>query len=159
MADALFYHLTGSTLEGLLPVLIGKCRAAGWRVVVRGRDAERMDWLDQKLWLTGDDGDFPAHGLSGGPHDADQPVLLTCDDAVPNGAQALIAVDGATVAPAELAGLARALILFDGGDQAAVQHARDQWKTLVAAGVAAQYWAEDAGRWSKRAESGAAEQA
>lgn len=154
MADALFYHLTDSPLEAVLPMLIGKCRGAGWRVVVRGTDPARMDWLDQKLWL-GDEGDFLPHGLSGGPHDADQPVLLTCDPAVPNGAQAVISVGGAEVAADELAGLARALVLFDGGDAAAVQRARDQWKALTAAGVAAQYWAEDGGRWVKRAQAAA----
>lgn len=154
MADALFYHLTDSPLEVLLPVLIGKCRGAGWRVVVRGTDPARMDWLDQKLWL-GDDGDFLPHGVAGGPHDADQPVLLTCAAETPNGAQALIALGGADVTADELAGLTRALILFDGGNEAAVQRARDQWKALTGAGIAAQYWAEDGGRWVKRSETAA----
>ncbi len=152
MTDALFYHLTRSPLEGLLPVLIGKCRDAGWRVVVRGADPGRMDWLDQKLWL-GPEEDFLPHGLAGGPHDADQPVLLTTTAAIPNGAQALIALDGAPVAPEELAGLARALIVFDDGDQPAVQRARDQWRALTAAGVGAQYWGEDGGRWVRKAEN------
>lgn len=155
MADALFYHLTRSPLETLLPVLIGKCRGAGWRVVVRGTDVERMDWLDQKLWL-GDEAEFLPHGLAGGPHDADQPVLLTTGPAMPNTPQAVISVDGAEIGAAELAPLNRAMIVFDGGNEAAVQRARDQWKALTGAGIAAQYWAEDDGRWAKRAQSGAA---
>ena len=50
MGNALFYHLTRSPAESLLPVLIGKSLAAGWRVELRGTDPERMDQLDRHLW-------------------------------------------------------------------------------------------------------------
>ena len=36
----------------------------------------------------------------------------------------------------------------------ALAHARTQWKSLTEAGVAAQYWAQDDGRWVKKAASG-----
>ena len=67
MGSALFYHLTRSAAEQLLPVLIGKSRAAGWRVELRGTDAGRMARLDEALWQG--EGFLP-HGLAGGPHDA-----------------------------------------------------------------------------------------
>ena len=51
MGAAYFYHLTRQPLEAALPMLLGKARGAGWRIAVRGRDAARMDWLDEKLWL------------------------------------------------------------------------------------------------------------
>ena len=54
-------------------------------VLVRGTDAGRLDWLDQKLWAGGDDAFLP-HGLAGGPHDALQPILLTSGPETPNGA-------------------------------------------------------------------------
>jgi len=60
----------------------------------------------------------------------------------------------AGIAPEEISGLERAWILFDGHDDAAVQTARAQWKTLAEAGCAAQYWSEESGRWEKKAESG-----
>lgn len=154
MADALFYHLTRSALEETLPTLLSKSLQAGWHVVVRGRDGARMDWLDQKLWMGGDEAFLP-HGLSGGAHDAAQPILLTTGQAIPNGAQCLMAVDGAEVSPEDCAGLTRVCILFDGNDPAAVDHARAQWKALTGAGVPAQYWSEEGGRWQKKAESGA----
>ena len=74
MGNALFYHLTRSPAESLLPVLIGKSLAAGWQVELRGTDPARMERLDLHLWQG--DGFLP-HGLAGGPNDARQPVLLT----------------------------------------------------------------------------------
>lgn len=75
MGAAYFYHLTQKPLEATLPMLLGKALGAGWRVAVRGTDAARMEWLDQKLWLGAEEGFLP-HGLAGGAHDAAQPVLL-----------------------------------------------------------------------------------
>lgn len=153
MGNALFYHLTRSPLEATLPMLLARSLEAGWHVVVRGVDSGRLDWLDQRLW-TGPEEGFLPHGLAGGPHDAAQPVLLTTGAEMPNGAQCLMTVDGARVAPEECAALERVCVIFDGNDHAAVEAARGQWKTLTGAGVAAQYWSEENGRWQKKAESG-----
>ncbi|SIN98038.1 DNA polymerase III subunit chi [Vannielia litorea] len=153
MGKAMFYHLTRQPLEATLPVLLERSLAAGWRVAVRGRDPARMDWLDEKLWL-GRDEAFLAHGRAGGPHDAMQPVLLTTEADLPNGASCLMAVDGAGVDPGEVAALERVCVLFDGHDPDAMQHARGQWKALTGAGAVAEYWSEESGRWEKKAESG-----
>lgn len=148
MGNALFYHLTRSPAESLLPVLLGKALAAGWRVELRGVDAARMDRMDQQLWQG--EGFLP-HGLAGGPHDARQPVLLTvAGQAATNDAACLMAMDGAAVDPAEIAALQRACIVFDGGDSAATDHARAQWKELTGAGVEAEYWSEESGRWQRK---------
>ncbi|MEL6518639.1 MAG: DNA polymerase III subunit chi [Pseudomonadota bacterium] len=151
MGAAYFYHLTRSPLEATLPMLLGKALGAGWRVAVRGVEDTRLDWLDEKLWLW--DGFLP-HGRAGGEFDAEQPVLLTTDTEVANGAVCLMAVDGAVVAADEVAALERVCILFDGNDGDAVQAARDQWKALTGAGCAAQYWSQEGGGWEKKAESG-----
>ncbi len=150
MGAAYFYHLTERPLEATLPVLIGKALEAGWRVTVRGRDDALLERLDKHLWQG--DGFLP-HGRSGGPHDADQPVLLTTGDAA-NNATCLMSVGGADIAAAEVQSSDRACVLFDGADEAALEHARNQWRNLTEAGVSAQYWAEEAGRWTKKAESG-----
>lgn len=151
MGAVYFYHLTQNPVEQTLAVLLGKSRAAGWRVLVRGRTAERMDWLDQKLWQGADDS-FVAHGLAGGPHDADQPILLTTGQDVPNGATCLMSVDGAELTSAEVDASERACVLFDGYDEDAVAQARTQWKALTDAGCTAQYWSEDGGRWEMKAQ-------
>ncbi|MET4103158.1 DNA polymerase-3 subunit chi [Roseovarius sp. MBR-78] len=152
MGAAYFYHLTRRPLEVTLPQLLDKALAAGWRVAVRGVDAARMDRLDAQLWLGPEDGFLP-HGRAGGPHDADQPVLLTTDTASPNGAACVMAVDGAEVTPEEVQALERACILFDGSDEVALARARAQWKALTGAGCAAQYWSEETGKWQKKAEA------
>ncbi|MDR5652967.1 DNA polymerase III subunit chi [Ruixingdingia sedimenti] len=151
MGTAMFYHLTRSAPEALLPQLIGRAQGAGWRVAVRGRDRARLEWLDERLWLVPEDGFLP-HGIAGGPHDADQPVLLTDRADIPNGAACLIALDGAEVGAAEAAALERVCILFDAADPAALATARDQWRTLTGAGIKAQYWSEESGRWEKKTE-------
>ena len=152
MGAVYFYHLTRQPLEVTLPILLGKARRAGWRVFVRGVDETRLDWLDEKLWL-GPDADFLPHGLAGGPHDADQPILLTDSASAPNGAACLMAIDGAEISADEVTVMERACILFDGNDGAALEVARGQWRSLTGAGVSAQYWSEESGSWQKKAEA------
>lgn len=154
MGAAFFYHLTRAPLEAALPGLIEKALGQGWRVAVRGRTEGVLDQLDRALWQG--DGFLP-HGLAGGPHDARQPVLLTTDRAMPNGAVCLMTVEGAEVAPDEAARMERTCVLFDGGDAAAVETARAQWRTLTAAGIPAEYWNQSDGRWSRQAVSGGQE--
>ncbi len=156
MGAVYFYHLTRQPLEAALPALLAKALQAGWRVALRGTDEAQLDWLDEKLWL-GPDEQFLPHGRAGGPHDADQPVLLTTSAAeVPNGAACLMAVDGAGVTAAEVGALQRVCILFDGNDPAALEAARGQWRELTRAGCAALYWSQEGGRWEKKAEQPAA---
>ncbi|PTW50133.1 DNA polymerase III subunit chi [Rhodovulum kholense] len=151
MGQALFYHLTRAPLEDTLPMLLDKALKHGMRVAVRGTDRDRLARLDDRLWLG--DGFLP-HGMAGTGFDADQPVLLTAEATLPNGARCLMAVDGAEVTPDETRALDRVCILFDGTDPAAVERARGQWRLISGAGLAAQYWSEESGRWQKKAESG-----
>jgi DNA polymerase III subunit chi len=150
MGAAFFYHLTRAPLEAALPGLIEKALGQGWRVAVRGRTDAVLDHLDRALWLG--DGFLP-HGRAGGPHDGRQPVLLTSDRALPNSATCLMSIEGADVTVEEVSMLARTCILFDGNDDAAVEAARAQWRTLTAAEVEAEYWNQADGRWTRQAKS------
>ena len=152
MGTAIFYHLTRRPLAETLMMLLGKSREAGWNVVVQGRDRAAMEALDAALWQGPDDGFLP-HGLDGTEHDADQPVLLTTGFSTVNAPQCLMSVHGAEISADVIAGLERACILFDGQDEAAVAQARQQWKALSEAGVKAQYWSEESGRWEMKAGS------
>lgn len=152
MGSALFYHLTRSPADRLLPQLIAKARAAGWRIELRGADPRRLDQIDDQLWQA--EG-FIAHGRAGGPHDARQPILLTLggrddDNPAARTAPCLIALDGAPVPAGDAAHRERVLILFDGNDPAALDQARGQWRDLTAAGIAAEYWSEASGRWERK---------
>lgn len=152
MGAAYFYHLTQRPLVETLTMLLGKAQGAGWRVAVRGTDAALLAQIDSALWRGPDDGFLP-HGLAGGPHDADQPILLTTKVDAPNGASCVFSIHGADISADEVAKLDRVCILFDGLDEFALNKARSQWKELKAAGASAQYWSEESGRWEKKAET------
>jgi len=151
MGAVFFYELQGAPLEVTLPMLIEKARGQGWRVLVRGTDPDLLARLDDALWQGAVDAFLP-HGMAGGPHDAEQPVLL--GDVPAADFACVMAVGGASVTPQEADDLARACILFDSHDTAKAQ-AWVQWKALTEAGVAAQYWAQEDGRWVKKAERAA----
>lgn len=151
MSSAYFYHLTRRPLEATLPVLLTKSLQAGWRVYIRGTDDEKLKWLDEKLWHGTEDSFLP-HGVEGGKHDADQPILLGKAATSSNSATCLICIDSSEVSPEEVQSMERVCVVFDGNDEQALNHARIQWKTLVDAGCSAQYWSEEDGNWQKKAE-------
>mgnify|MGYP001766816355 CR=1 FL=1 len=150
MGQVLFYHLTRSPAEDLIGQLLPRALAQGWRVMIRGTDAARLAWLEDRLWLGPEEGFLP-HGLEGGPRDADQPVLLGQGAAV-NGARGVMLIDGAQSSAEEARGLERLWVIFDGNDPAAVEAARAQWRDTAGWGLAAQYWSEAGGRWEKKTE-------
>ncbi|OSP55417.1 DNA polymerase III subunit chi [Pseudoruegeria sp. SK021] len=150
MGTARFYHMTLAPVEATLPKLLLRALDAGLRVELRATSPERLVWLDDLLWQ-GDPAGFLPHGLAGGAHDDLQPVLLTVSTTLAAATKCLISVDGAPVEPEDVSRIDRALVLFDGNDPEAVAHARGQWKVLSGAGVSAEYWSEDSGRWEKKA--------
>jgi DNA polymerase III subunit chi len=152
LGRVLFFHLKSATAADTLATNAARALKQGWRVMVRGTDPAALDRLDAALWLAGGDESFLPHGMEGTPQDADQPVLLGTGAPV-NGAQVLALVDGAGVKDEEVTAMERVWVLFDGNDSARVEAARSQWKALTAAGHAAEYWSDDAGRWEKKAES------
>lgn len=149
----MFYHLTRSTPQETMATILPRALSAGWKVMLRGTDLEALKALDAALWLHPDDSFLP-HGLAGGPQDADQPILLG-QGAIGNAAQGLMLVDGAETTPDEAAPLQRVWVLFDGADDEALAGARRLWTSLTGAGLAAQYWSEESGRWEKKTEKAA----
>ncbi len=149
----MFYHLTRSTPQETMAIILPRALSAGWNVMLRGTDEAALQALDTALWLNPDDSFMP-HGLAGGPHDADQPILLG-QGAIANAAQGLMLIDGAETTPTEAAPLQRVWVLFDGADEAALAGARRLWTSLTGAGLAAQYWSEESGRWEKKTEKAA----
>ena len=150
MGAVYFYPLTRNPIETTLPLLLGKALGAGWRCLVLGASQARLDALDTQLWQ-GRAQDFLAHGLAGGAHDAEQPILLSSQINTANNAACVMCIDGADISPEQVQGYERTCILFDGNDAAATQSARVQWKALTDAGCAAQYWSEESGSWQMKA--------
>ncbi len=144
-----FYHLEKASLDRVLPELLQKTLAKGWRALVRSSDPERIEHLDGWLWSFRDESFLP-HGVAEEPHAGRQPVLLTTGSDNPNGAQALFLLDGAE--PMALDGFERCILVFDGRDEAAVGEARRHWKDLRAEGRAVSYWKQGAeGGWQQQA--------
>ncbi|MEM9012865.1 MAG: DNA polymerase III subunit chi [Pseudomonadota bacterium] len=152
MGEVLFYHLTQTPLERTLPELLERSVARDWRVVVRSGAAERLAALDTHLWTYREDS-FLAHGTAEMGHAAAQPIYLTAGEEVPNAADILMLVDGARLRTEEVESFTRVVLLFDGHDEGIVGAARDDWRAVTASGAMATYWAQEDGRWIKRAES------
>jgi DNA polymerase III subunit chi len=147
MSELWFYHLERSELERALPPLLEKCLQRGWRALVRGGIAERLEALDASLWTYRDDSFLP-HAREGDPQR--QPIWLSSEAGNPNSAQVLFLIDGAE--PGDHAGFERTCLVFDGRDEAALELARSRWKQARESGIATAYWRETAsGAWEKQA--------
>jgi DNA polymerase-3 subunit chi len=143
-----FYHLERTGLDQALPELLQKTMARDWRALVRSPVTERLEHLDGWLWTWRDDSFLP-HGTADEPMAERQPVLLTSGGDNPNAAQALFLLDDAE--PGDLEGFERCLVLFDGGDAAAVEAARSRWSALKSRGFPVSYWRQSEKGWQKSA--------
>jgi DNA polymerase-3 subunit chi len=143
-----FYHLERSTLDQVLPELLEKTLARGWRALVRGAAPERLEHLDSWLWTWRDDS-FLAHGLDGEGNEALQPVLLTAGQENRNGARALFLIDEAE--PGDISAFERCVLIFDGGDDSALATARRRWSAFKAEGRPVTYWRQGESRgWERQ---------
>jgi DNA polymerase-3 subunit chi len=150
MAEMLFYHLQRQPLEKVLPSLLEKSLARGWRVVVQASSEERVEALDAHLWTYRDDAFLP-HGTDRQSDPPSQPVLLTTREDNPNRAEVRFLIDGADV-PSDASGYERIVLLFDGEDPDALAAARARWTQAKAQGLATTYWqADEEGRWQRKA--------
>lgn len=149
MAEVLFYQLTASPLEASLPEMLERSLERGWRVVLRFGSEAGLAAMDAHLWTYRDEAFLP-HGTAAGGAGALQPVYLTLGDEVPNGANVLMAVDGARAGLGEMASFERTCLVFDGHDERAVEAARSDWRAVKDAGLPAKYWAQEQGRWVQK---------
>ncbi|MFZ1883963.1 MAG: DNA polymerase III subunit chi [Rhodoplanes sp.] len=149
MTELLFYHLERRSLEAVLPRLLEKSLARGWRVVVQSSSEERVEALDAHLWTYRDDSFLP-HGTFRESLVGDQPVLLTVQDDNPNQASVRFLIDRAEP-PADAGSYERIVVLFDGEDEEARAEARELWRTKKAEGFDVTYWqCDEHGRWQRR---------
>lgn len=147
-AEVLFYHLERQPLERVLPSLLERTLARGWRAVVQAGSEERLDAIDLALWTYKEDSFLP-HGQRKAGHAAMQPVYLTTGTETPNGAGVRFLIDGAKAET--FTGFVRIVYLFDGGDADAKAIAREQWSAAKAAGCTVTYWQQsEEGRWERK---------
>ena len=149
MTEMYFYHLEYRTLEDVLPTLLERSLARGWRAAVQATSEERVEALNTLLWTYRDESFLP-HGSARDGSAAMQPIYLTAADDNPNGSHVRFLVDGAELA--DPASYARIVHVFDGRDADALSRAREAWQTAKAQAHDVSYWQQDEdGRWQKKA--------
>lgn len=141
-----FYQLSRDPADAVVPLLARNTLKAGERLLVVSGDDSLTGKISERLWAGAES--FLAHGLSGGPHDARQPILLADQPQPANGARYVILADGVWHEAA--LGFARAFLLFDGST---IDDARATWRALDGReGVERRYWRqEENGKWVQAA--------
>jgi DNA polymerase III subunit chi len=149
MTEVWFFHLDKQPLEHVLPRIVASSCSRGWRMVIETAVKERVAKISEMLWAS-EDVAFLPHGFVGEPSPEHQPVWLTDVAETPNNAQVRVFLDGAK--PADISMLNRAVLMFDGNDDQAIEAARAEWKLQKAAGHDISYWKQDEnGKWINQA--------
>jgi len=148
VTEIAFYHLTKSSQEQALPLLLGKTLSVGKRALVMAESKARVEALNGALWVD-DKASWLPHGSSKDGQAEDQPVWLTDTQENPNGAAFLFLTDG--VECADLTAFERCFELFDGTSEDAVKMAREHWRSYREQGHNLTYWQQtDSGGWQKK---------
>ena len=148
MSEVRFHHLERRRIDQALPRLLEQALEEGRRVVVRATSDEMVSALNERLW-TYDDASFLPHGAAGDGDPMTQPIFLTSEVENPNAATMLVRLSGVEAAEADEA-FDLALLMFDGRDEAALAHARGEWRRLKDQDRAISYWREsDEGGWEQ----------
>ncbi len=152
-----FYHLETLPLVQALPDLLEKVAGRGWRAYVHCPDDtsasddshadDKIAALDRQLWVYAP-ALFLAHGREDEPFAERQPVLLGRTGGMANAPQVYVSVAAGDLP--DLGGLERALVVFEGSDEAHLTWARTQWKRMKSQGRTLAYWKQSPqGRWEK----------
>ncbi|GAM07353.1 MULTISPECIES: DNA polymerase III subunit chi [Novosphingobium] len=144
----MFYQLSRDPAHAVVPLLAKKSLEAGARVlVVSGEERQRAE-ISRGLWTLSPQS-FLANGEASDPHAERQPILLSGEVAPANGARFLFLADGHWREGEGEAPFERVFYLFDNDT---LQEARQVWKDLRGRdGVTKEYWAQEDGRWAKKA--------
>jgi len=148
VTEVRFYHLERRRIDQALPGLLERALEEGRRVLVRASSDEMVAALNERLW-TYDDASFLPHGAAGDGDPMTQPIFLTSEPDNPNAATMLVRLSGVEADEADEA-FDLAVLMFDGRDEAALAHARGEWRRLKDEGRSISYWREsDEGGWEQ----------
>ena len=140
-----FYQLGPTGHSGVIGSLAGKVLADEQRLLLVADDEALLARLDRILWDEGATNFLP-HGISGGPDDPRQPILLSATTDAPNLARNILIADGQWRDAA--LHFDRAFYLFD---EATLTGARLAWKLLAGRDeVERHFWANEDGKWVEK---------
>lgn len=130
MSDIQFYILN-APLERVLPKLLEKSLAGGFRALVKMASEEKAETMSTLLWTYNPDSFLP-HGTAKDGYGEQQPIFLTAADENPNRADLVVITDGTEI-EAESA-IRRVLDLVEAGDAAGLSAAGARQRKYAAEG-------------------------
>ena len=140
-----FWQYTHDPLEKVVSLIARRALGQKERVLVVAADAGQRAAISRALWESGPES-FLAHGDADGPGADRQPILLSAEPQPRNAASHLILADGIF---RDVSGFARVFLLFP-PDLA--PQARAAWRAVDGReGVERSYFAQENGRWEKKA--------
>jgi DNA polymerase III subunit chi len=148
VSEVRFHHLERRRVDQALPRLLERALEEGRRVLVRASSEEMVAALNERLW-TYDDASFLPHGAAGDGDPMTQPIFLTSELENPNAATMLVRLSGVEAVETDDA-FDLVVLMFDGRDEAALAHARGEWRRLKDQSRTISYWREsDEGGWER----------
>ena len=145
-----FYHLQKNTLDEALPKLLAKAYETGEFIKLKVGSALRVDFLNTLLW-TFDEEAFLPHGAKKDGFCDMQPIYISSDDDVPNGATLLFLADGADIEAQNAQNFKRIFVVFDGHNENELSKARRMWKNFAFNEAEKHYWQQtDVGKWEEK---------
>ncbi|WP_273756483.1 DNA polymerase III subunit chi [Bartonella sp. MM73XJBT] len=146
--DILFYHLTQSTLEDILPTLVERALARFSKVTIQCVSKEQRDAMDMRLWVYADEA-FIGHGTECDQYQNLQPVFLTTGQENPNDSKIRFLIEGASCS--DIDSYQRLVVIFDGNNDEQLNLVRAQWKKYKMENHNLTYWQQNEDRgWEKQ---------
>jgi DNA polymerase-3 subunit chi len=125
MAEIAFYHCLTTSVDEALLTILEKILSLKERAIVMTPLEAHLVHLDQFLWSFKPDCFLP-HGTAKDGFSEHQPIFLTNDEFVPNGARFLVLMDGAS--SKDPSHYKRVIEVFNGGSEEEVALARQKWQ-------------------------------
>lgn len=150
MVEHWFYHMQQSPLEQVLPDILEKTYAKGWKTAVKigdlnGEPQPELKRIDDFLWVYRKDSFLP-HGREDEPLSDQHPISLSIDRKSGEGADVVVLVAGAEMG--DVSEIVRCITLLDGANDQDRQIARARWQKAKDAGLTTAYWKQnDHGKW------------
>lgn len=148
MTEFYFYQLADQTPQAAIAQLCERALAANWRISIRAEEAFQPI-LSEALWTTNPNS-FLAHDMGGDPRLA--PIHIS--NTAPSEAQCCFTYGPFDIFDGAHDPLVRHCLMFSSEQETLLTHARTCWKEVTSKGLIAKYYAQEAGSWTLKAQSG-----
>lgn len=148
MSDVSFYHLTQSSDEAALPLLLEKVLERKATAFVQVNKRERAVEIDKHLWVYNETSFMP-HAMQGEEMASHAPIIIGEGEVEMKDMLFLL---NQSPLPQNINDYKRIFILFSGLNNEDLEFARKQWKEVKAINIPASYFQQTtSGGWEKKA--------